>query len=183
MSFNWRRPFKWGGADGSNATLETSMPHSQEELTDGSLKYTLEKGGNDSRPAYQEVTGAPVERDSPFGYSVGPATIIFLNISKMIGTGIYSAPSGVLKGTGSVGLSLIYWALGFCTSIASFSVYLEYAAYFPNRSGSDVVYLEQAYPRPKWLLPTAYAFHAVALSFGSGNAIGMLSGTVRSTIC
>ncbi|KAK4451999.1 high-affinity methionine permease [Podospora aff. communis PSN243] len=171
MSFSWRRPFKWGNADASNAPLETSMPHSQEELTDGSLKYTLEKGGNDSRPAYQEVTGAPVERDSPFGYSVGPATIIFLNISKMIGTGIYSAPSGVLKGTGSVGLSLIYWALGFCTSIASFSVYLEYAAYFPNRSGSDVVYLEQAYPRPKWLLPTAYAFHAVALSFGSGNAI------------
>lgn len=140
-------------------------------LSYGNLSYTLEKGGNDSCPAYQEVSGAPVERTSPFGYSVGPATIVLLNLSKMVGTGIFSAPSGVLKGTGSVGLSLIYWAFGFFTSIASFSVYLEYAAYFPNRSGSEVVYLEQAYPRPKWLLPAAFAFHSVALSFGSGNAI------------
>ena len=80
--------------------------------------------------------------------------------------------SAILKGTGSVGLSMIYWALGFLTSIASLSVYLEYAAYFPNRSGSEVVYLEQAYPRPKWLLPTAFAFYAVVLSFSSSNAIG-----------
>ena len=67
---------------------------------------------------------------------------------------------------------MIYWFIGFLTSIASLSVYLEYAAYFPNRSGSEVVYLEQAYPRPKWLFPTAFAFLSVALSFSSGNAIG-----------
>jgi hypothetical protein len=67
------------------------MPQNNDELSDGSLKYTLEKGGNESSPAYQEATGAPVERNSPLGYSVGPATIVFLNISKMIGTGIYSA--------------------------------------------------------------------------------------------
>lgn len=69
---------------------------------------------------------------------------------------------------------MIYWALGFLTSLASLSVYLEYAAYFPNRSGSEVVYLEQAYPRPKWLISTAFAFQSVALSFSSGNAIGRL---------
>lgn len=87
--------------------------------------------------------------------------------------------SAILKGTGSVGLSMIYWALGFLTSIASLSVYLEYAAYFPNRSGSEVVYLEQAYPRPKWLLPTAFAFYAVVLSFSSSNAIGELDSEKR----
>jgi hypothetical protein len=70
---------------------------------------------------------------------------------------------------------MIYWFIGFLTSIASLSVYLEYAAYFPNRSGSEVVYLEQAYPRPKWFFPTAFAFLSVALSFSSGNAIGMFS--------
>lgn len=80
--------------------------------------------------------------------------------------------STILNGTGSVGLSLIYWAIGFLTSISTLSVYLEYAAYFPNRSGSEVVYLEQAYPRPRWLFPTAFAFQSVALSFSSGNSIG-----------
>lgn len=73
---------------------------------------------------------------------------------------------------GSVGLSLVYWALGFVTSITSFAVYLEFASYFSNRSGSEVVYLEQAYPRPRWLFPTAFAFQTIVLSFSSGNAIG-----------
>ncbi|KAK1961672.1 high-affinity methionine permease [Colletotrichum sublineola] len=118
-----------------------------------------------------EASGAPVETSSPLEYGVGPITIVFLNIGMMIGTGVYSTPSSILKGTGSVGQSMIYWALGFLTSIASFSVYLEFASYFPNRSGSEVVYLEQAWPRPKWLFPTAFAFQSVALSFSSGNAI------------
>jgi hypothetical protein len=85
-----------------------------------------------------------------------------------------NAASTILNGTGSVGLSLIYWFIGFIISLASLSVYLEYAAYFPNRSGSEVVYLEQAYPRPRWLFPTTFAFISVALSFSSGNSIGKI---------
>ena len=38
---------------------------------------------------------------------------------------------------------MIFWTIGFLTSISKFSVYLEYAAYFPNRSGGAVTYLEQ----------------------------------------
>ncbi|CCF37097.1 high-affinity methionine permease [Colletotrichum higginsianum] len=166
MSF-LRRPFSRRTPE---ANHEDNSGH-ESDVTDGSLHYVVEKAGNDSGLSYQEATGAPVETSSPLGYSVGPITIIFLNISKMIGTGVYSTPSSILKGTGSVGLSMIYWALGFLTSIASFSVYLEFASYFPNRSGSEVVYLEQAWPRPKWLFPTAFAFQSVALSFSSGNAI------------
>lgn len=60
------------------------------EVSDGSLRFVVEKAGNDSPPAYQEAGGAPVEVNSPLGYSVGPVTIIFLNVSKMIGTGVYS---------------------------------------------------------------------------------------------
>ncbi|WQF89440.1 Putative amino acid/polyamine transporter I [Colletotrichum destructivum] len=166
MSF-LRRPFSRRTPE---ANHEDNSGH-ESDVTDGSLHFVVEKAGNDSGLSYQEATGAPVETSSPLGYSVGPITIIFLNISKMIGTGVYSTPSSILKGTGSVGLSMIYWALGFLTSIASFSVYLEFASYFPNRSGSEVVYLEQAWPRPKWLFPTAFAFQSVALSFSSGNAI------------
>lgn len=49
----------------------------------GDSQYVAEQGGNDAPLAYQEAAGAPVETHSPLGYSVGPITIIFLNISKM----------------------------------------------------------------------------------------------------
>lgn len=51
-------------------------------------------------------------------------------------------------------------------------MYLEYTAYFPSRSGSEVVFLEQAYPNPKWLFPTTFAVQSVILSYGSANATG-----------
>ena len=74
-----------------------------------------------------------------------------------------------------MGLSLIYWPIGFLIAISSLAVYLEYAANFPNRSGSEVVYLEQAYPRPKYFFPIAFAVQTVILSFSSGNSIGELT--------
>lgn len=54
---------------------------------------------------------------------------------------------------------------------AGLTVYLEYAAYFPSRSGSEVAYLEQAYPRPRFFFPTIYALETVVLAFSSSNAI------------
>lgn len=59
-------------------------------LTEGSLEFTFAQGGNSSLPSYQEAAGAPVETNSPFGYFVGPVTVVFLNISMMIGTGVFS---------------------------------------------------------------------------------------------
>ncbi|KAK8205615.1 hypothetical protein M8818_004791 [Zalaria obscura] len=140
-------------------------------IREGNLEFQVEKGGNGAQESYQEVTGAPVEKYSPLGYSVGPLTIILFNISKMIGTGVYSTPATILKGVGSPGLSIILWVIGLFTSAASLTVYLEYASYFPSRSGSEVAYLEQAYPRPKYFFPIAFAVQTVILSFSSGNSI------------
>ncbi|KAJ6186689.1 hypothetical protein N7519_007990 [Penicillium mononematosum] len=110
------------------------------------LQYTTEVGGNTSKATYQEASGAPVEVNSPLGYSVGWVTVIFLNLSKMIGTGVFSTPSAVVKGAGSVGLTLIYWVIGYLMASSCLSVYMEFASAFPSRSGSEVVYLEQSYP-------------------------------------
>src|ERR1700733_11145696 len=119
----------------------------------------------------EEVSGAPVETRSSLGYSVGSVSILFLNFSMMVGTGVFSTPSTILRGTGSPGLALIFWALGFFISLAALAIYLEYASYFPNRSGSEVVYLEQAFPRPKYFFPLTFAVQTVALSFSASNAI------------
>ncbi|KAI4746120.1 amino acid transporter [Aureobasidium sp. EXF-12298] len=161
-------------AEGSARSSSNDVFSSHEIVsTKGDLKFVVEQGGNGSQPSYQEVSGAPVEANSSLGYAVGPLTIVFINIGKMIGTGVYSTPATVLKGTGSVGTSLIFWALGLLTSGTSLAVYLEYASYFPNRSGSEVVYLEQAFPRPKYFFPIAFAVQTVILSFSSGNSIVM----------
>ncbi|KAF2659756.1 amino acid transporter [Lophiostoma macrostomum CBS 122681] len=162
--------FRFRGGS-KNEVATTTAVQDGTEISDGHLTYVAEQGGNNALPTYQEAVGAPVEVKSPFGYAVGPVTIIFLNISKMVGTGVYSTPSTILAGTGSVGLSLIFWFLGYLISIASLAVYLEYASYFPSRSGSEVVYLEQAYPRPKYFFPVAFAVQSVILSFSSGNSI------------
>lgn len=76
-------------------------------LTEGSLEYTVARGGNDSLPSYQEASGAPVETNSPLGYFVGPVTVVFLNISMMIGTGVYSTRDPLsLSLSSSVGTSI-----------------------------------------------------------------------------
>ncbi|KAJ4141886.1 hypothetical protein NW754_014676 [Fusarium falciforme] len=152
----------------SDPESSDSEPH---VIQDGGLAYTRVKGGNGSKPSYQEAVGAPVESDSPLGYNVGWVTVIFLNVNMMIGTGIFSTPASILNRTGSVGLALIYWVIGFVMAAAGICVYLELAGYFPNRSGSEVVYLEQQYPRPKHFFPITFAVQSVLLNFGSSNAI------------
>ncbi|KAJ5153656.1 Amino acid/polyamine transporter I [Penicillium coprophilum] len=151
---------------------EYTDPLPQYDSSDNdSLKYTTEVGGNTSKATYQEASGAPVEVNSPLGYSVGWITVVFLNLSKMIGTGVFSTPSTVLKGAGSVGLALIYWVIGYLMASSSLSVYMEFASCFPSRSGSEVVYLEQSYPRPKFFFPTMFAMQMVLFSFSSSNAV------------
>ena len=167
-SFRWRK-----GASSSTTADQDQHRYSQQNtiIAEGDLKFAVETGENNSSPSYQEVSGAPVETRSPLGYHVGSVTVVFLNLSKIIGTGVYSTPAVILTDTGSVGLSLIYWLIGFFISVAALAVYLEFASYFPNRSGSEVVYLEQAYPRPRYLFPIAFAIQTVLLSFSSSNAI------------
>jgi amino acid transporter len=165
---------QWSSRRNHDQASVTVLPTSDSEpsvLHDGDLAYTLNTAGNGSKPSYQEAVGAPVESESPLGYNVGWVTVIFLNVNQMIGTGIFSTPGSILRGTGSIGLALIYWVIGFFMALSGFSVYLEFASYFPNRSGSEAVYLEQAYPRPKFLFPIAFAVQSVLISFSASNAI------------
>lgn len=73
--------------DGSKSTAHVSAdPEASDSepsvIHDGDLAYTRVKGGNGSKPSYQEAVGAPVESKSPLGYHVGWLTVIFLNVSE-----------------------------------------------------------------------------------------------------
>ncbi|KAF3353391.1 hypothetical protein VdG1_08375 [Verticillium dahliae VDG1] len=135
------------------------------------VEVASDRSNYNSDSENSEAAGAPVESKSPLGYHVNWLTVIFLNINMMIGTGIFSTPGNILRNTGSVGLALIYWVIGFFMAAAGLAVYLELASYFPNRSGGEVVYLEQAYPRPKHFFPVTFAVQSIILSFSSSNAI------------
>ncbi|GAW18199.1 hypothetical protein ANO14919_076730 [Xylariales sp. No.14919] len=163
----WARP----AVSEVNASAHSDTSSELEVIHDGELTYTVAKAHNGSGLTYQEAVGAPVESKSPLGYHVGWMTVIFLNVNQMIGTGIFSTPGTILGKTGSIGLALFYWVIGILLAVAGFAVYLELASYFPNRSGSEVVYLEQAYPRPKHFFPISFAFYSVVLSFSASNAI------------
>ncbi|KAH7033704.1 amino acid permease-domain-containing protein [Microdochium trichocladiopsis] len=159
-------PLRWciSGVPVVVLVIESSIIH------DGDLAYIRQTAGNGAT-GHQEVVGAPVETQSPLGYHVNWLTIIFLNINHMVGTGIFSTPATILGLTGSVGLALIYWVIGFILAVAGLVVHLEFTSYFPTRSGSEVVWLEQSYPRPKHFFPVAFAAQNVLLSFSSSNAI------------
>ncbi|KAF5989188.1 high affinity methionine permease [Fusarium coicis] len=139
-------------------------------IRDGDLAYVRQTAGNGAT-GYHEAIGAPVETRSPLGYHVNWLTIIFLNVNHMVGTGIFSTPATILQLTGSAGLALVYWVIGFLLAVAGLAVHMEFTSYFLNRSGSEVVWLEQGFPRPKHLFPVAFAAQSVLLSFSSSNAI------------
>jgi hypothetical protein len=50
---------------------------------------------------------------------------------------------------------------------AGLAYYTELAAMFPNRAGSNVAYLEQAYKKPKFLCPVWVAVITIMLGFAS----------------
>lgn len=89
MSALFRNRFKPDSRSDSTA-LHSVTASGDLQVTDGDLKYVGQQGGNNAPVGYQEASGAPVETKSPLGYAVGPVTILFLNLSKMVGTGIFS---------------------------------------------------------------------------------------------
>ena len=95
---------------------------------------------------------------------------MFGSIGRIIGTGIFSTPSSILKSVGSVGASLMLWLLGFVLSFCGLFIWLEYGTMMP-RSGGEKVYLEAVYKKPKHLATIIFATNAILLGFTAANCI------------
>ncbi|KAG9126926.1 hypothetical protein FRC07_001390 [Ceratobasidium sp. 392] len=59
----------------------------------------------------ETTSSVPIEKFSPLGYNVGFANATLLNISAMIGTGIFSTSSLILRSVGSVGMLLAMYII------------------------------------------------------------------------
>ncbi|KIJ93551.1 hypothetical protein K443DRAFT_135026 [Laccaria amethystina LaAM-08-1] len=60
------------------------------------------------------------------GRHLGVFSCTMFIVGRVIGTGIFSTPSSILSSVGSVGASLMLWALGFLLSFCGLFVWLEY---------------------------------------------------------
>lgn len=120
--------------------------------------------------SYQNLEGAPIEKKSPLGHNVTALSTFYLIIQGVLGTGIFATPGTVLKSMGSIGATYVLWVVGFLVILFQVFMYVEYASYFRHRSGAEVVYLEQAYPKPKYLIPVLYAAMSICLSFATSSA-------------
>ncbi|KDN44460.1 hypothetical protein RSAG8_05507, partial [Rhizoctonia solani AG-8 WAC10335] len=122
----------------------------------------------DENEAGQALTAlAPIEETSPLGYNINFVDATLMNTSAMIGMGIFSTPSFILRSVGSVGMLITLYLFVPLITLAGLMVYIELTSMCGHkRSGAEVVYLEEAYPKPRFLLPTAFALIAVSLSHG-----------------
>jgi hypothetical protein len=63
-----------------------------------------------------EFANGVVQDENTYAFSedrkLGVTGAVFLILNKMIGTGIFSTPSGIFAATGSVGVSLFLWVIG-----------------------------------------------------------------------
>ncbi|KAJ1304375.1 hypothetical protein OPQ81_005527 [Rhizoctonia solani] len=114
---------------------------------------------------------APIEETSPLGYNVNFMNALLVNTSAMIGVGILSTPSFVLRSVGSVGMLIALYLFVPLITLAGLVVYIEMTSMCGHkRSGAEVVYLEEAYPKPRFLLPTTFALITALLSHSAVNA-------------
>ncbi|KAF2792199.1 amino acid transporter [Melanomma pulvis-pyrius CBS 109.77] len=121
-----------------------------------------------------EFENGVVQDENTYAFSedrkLGVTGAVFLILNKMIGTGIFSTPSGIFAATGSVGVSLFLWVIGGILTFAGLSVFLEFGLAIP-RSGGEKNYLERVYRRPKYLSTCVLAAQMLLLGFSSGNSL------------
>ncbi|KAK3215676.1 hypothetical protein GRF29_8g738518 [Pseudopithomyces chartarum] len=122
-------------------------------------------------PNYEDVV---VQEEKTYAYDdsrkLGITGSVFLILNKMIGTGIFSTPSGIFAATGSVGVSLFLWIIGGILTFAGLSVFLEFGLAIP-RSGGEKNYLERVYRHPKYVATCVLASQMILLGFSSGNSL------------
>nr|OQO19725.1 hypothetical protein B0A51_13491 [Rachicladosporium sp. CCFEE 5018] len=101
---------------------------------------------------------------------IGVISASFLIFNRMIGTGIFATPSGILAQSGSVGLALFIWVAGMIIAAAGMAVYLEFGTALP-RNGGEKNYLEYVFRKPKFLTTGLYTGYVILLGWAGSNSV------------
>lgn len=143
------------------STLSSKTAYGSDEESNGTIA-----AGEVSRAIEDDV----IPETSILGRNISWSSAYILVISRVIGSGIFATPGAILRGVGSVGLSLSLWIAGAIIAACGLAVTLEYGCMLP-RSGGEKVYLEFTYRKPRFLASTLVAVQAVLLGFTASNCI------------
>ncbi|KAH3777179.1 b(0,+)-type amino acid transporter 1-like isoform X2 [Dreissena polymorpha] len=94
--------------------------------------------GNIEQPSEPEVT--TLKRN------VGIVSGTSFIVGSIIGSGIFISPKGVLKGTGSIGLSLVVWAASGVISLLGALSYAELGTMIPRSGGEYAYFYDATFP-------------------------------------
>ncbi|KAM6492092.1 APC amino acid permease [Amanita muscaria] len=101
---------------------------------------------------------------------LGLFSAINLIFNYVIGVGIYVSPGLILKGVGSVGVSLIMWVIGVVIAAAGTAVYIELGTGLP-KSGGDKNYLEYLFQNPAYLMTCIFAAYSTIAKTSAANSV------------
>ena len=113
---------------------------------------------------------ATLPEAATFGRNLTWTSAYMLNVSRIVGSGIFATPGNIYKSVGSVGLALTVWICGAAIAACGLAISMELGCMLP-RSGGHKVYLEFIYRRPRFLASTMVAIQAVVLGFTASNCI------------
>jgi amino acid permease len=163
----WRKIL--AGRSGGDAAGEKVAPIQQQQQRQSDDDSDDYRRGSVSEPRVGELRPGEAEAGG-LGRHLGLFSTTFLIIGRIIGTGIFSTPSSITSGVGSVGAAMMLWLLGLAIAFSGLFIWLELGCMLP-RSGGEKVYLEAAYKHPKLLATTVFAFQIVLLGFTASGCI------------
>ncbi|KLO09420.1 amino acid transporter [Schizopora paradoxa] len=127
--------------------------------------------GETYRSGEDDVNGETYDNVPKTKRELGLFSSAFLIFNGIVGAGIYATPSVILRASGSVGMSLVFWVLGAIFASAATAVFIELGTGLP-RSGSHKNYLEYIYQRPKFLVTCLFSvFAAFVISVAANGVI------------
>ncbi len=132
-----------------------------------SMKQTISLHNTNNSQAATEPSNGIAQQSKR---QIGIVSASFLIFNRMVGTGIFATPSGILSQTGSVGLSLFMWLAGMLIAAAGMAVYLEFGTAIP-RNGGEKNYLEYVFRKPKFAATGFYAGYVVLLGWAGSNSV------------
>ncbi|CEP65075.1 Mup3p LALA0_S21e00276g [Lachancea lanzarotensis] len=112
-----------------------------------------------------------LHNEVPQGRHLGVFSTIILFVSRIIGSGIFAAPSSIYVGCG--GNTAVFLAVYCCAAIMAFAglyLFLEFGSLIP-RSGGKKNFLEAAYTRPVRMMSVSFTTYTVLMGIAVSNAI------------
>ncbi|ORY94118.1 amino acid permease-domain-containing protein [Syncephalastrum racemosum] len=107
---------------------------------------------------------------------IGWLTGAILNVSYIIGAGIFVGPALTLQLVGSGGMNVVIWFSGALVAMAGTWSFTELGTMLP-RSGGEVGYLEYTYTKPKYLLAYMFTMWNLMNRSSGVSAQGMVFGS------